>query len=274
MNNNQDNQNINPLTNNLNNPNLSNSRFYNIQNGFVQNQKTPLNVIPQMQPQNLGINNNEGFINNQQVNIMNNSLSQAYTNNSNITNNGFNNNTNGFVADQQDMVSQTQSQKLENNINQATMQQNNVIIPNQDNINNQNNNFFNTGIKNNYNNLQYNNNLNNNDNFNNNINNEITMDSILNNEEINAFQNQNKFITENQTNTTLNDLNIEGDYNGLPKVDYSRDPKVIENIKAEKKKNTITITGEAKVFIIIIAVLLIFTFIMPTIFDFIRDIQY
>ena len=57
MNNNQDNQNINPLTNNLNNPNLSNSRFYNNQNGFVQNQKTPLNVIPQMQPQILFLRN-------------------------------------------------------------------------------------------------------------------------------------------------------------------------------------------------------------------------
>jgi len=190
MNNNQDNLNINPEMNNLNNPNLSNSRFINNQNGFVQNQQTPLNVIPQ-----------------------------------------------------------TQSESFESNINQGFMnQQNNNIIPNQDNINNQNNNL-NTNI---------------NQGFNNNS----------NNDEIPTFQSQNKFITENQTNTALNDLNVEGEYNGLSKVDYSQDPKVVENIQSSKKKNTITITGEAKVFLIIIAVLLIFTFIMPTIFDFIRDIQY
>ena len=109
--------------------------------------------------------------------------------------------------------------------------------------------------------------------FNNTPNNEITRDSILNSDEIRAFQSQNKFITENQANTSLNDLNVEGDYNGLPKVDYRQDPKVIENIQSQNKKNTITITGEAKVFLIIIAVLLLFTFVMPTIFDYINDIQ-
>ena len=72
----------------------------------------------------------------------------------------------------------------------------------------------------------------------------------------------------------LNDLNVEGEYNGMPKVDYSKDPKVVKNIEEEKKKNTITITGEAKVFLVIIAVLLLFTFVMPIIFDLIRNIHY
>ena len=72
----------------------------------------------------------------------------------------------------------------------------------------------------------------------------------------------------------INDLNIDGDYNGIPKIDYSMDPKVVKNIQSEKKKNTITITEEAKVFLIIIVVLLLFTFVMPIIFDFVRDIQY
>ena len=86
-------------------------------------------------------------------------------------------------------------------------------------------------------------------------------------------QHKNKFINNNidTTSTSLNNLNIPGEYNNMPKVDYSQEPKVKENMQ---KKNTITITGEAKVFLIIIAVLLLFTFVMPIIFDFVRDIQY
>lgn len=200
-------------------------------------------------------------------------------NNPNQYNSRFFNNSNGLVQNKQaplNVIPQTQSENLGNNINQGfTDQLNNYIIPNQDNINNQNNNFYNnninTNINNNPNNEQYNNSIS--QEFNNNPNKEITIETILNNEGINVFQEQNKFITENQTNTALNDLNVEGEYNGLPKVDYSQDPKVMENIQSSKKKNTITITGEAKVFLIIIAVLLIFTFVMPTIFDYINDIQ-
>ena len=50
--------------------------------------------------------------------------------------------------------------------------------------------------------------------------------------------------------------------------DYSMEPRVQENLK---KKNTVTITSEGKVFIIIIIVLLLFIFIMPYIFDAIRN---
>ena len=181
MNNNPDNLNINPESNN---------NFFNNQNGFVPNQPETLNVIPQIQPEILESNINQGIINSQNINIDN-------------------------------------------------------------NISSQNNNYFNS-----------------------NIDNEMTRASILNNEGITVFQEQNKFITENQTNTALNDLNVEGEYNGLTKIDYSKDPKVMENIQSQNKKNTITITGEAKVFLIIIAVLLLFTFVMPIIFDFINNIQH
>lgn len=198
-------------------------------------------------------------------------------NNQNQYNSRFFNNQNGFVGNQQpqNIISQSQLENLNNNINQAfTEQPNNNTIPNQD-INNQHNNFFNNNTNTNINN-NHNHNLNNSNDqgFNANINEEMTIETILNNEGINVFQEQNKFITENQTNTALNDLNVEGEYNGLPKVDYSQDPKVMENIQSSKKKNTITITGEAKVFLIIIAVLLLFTFIMPIIFDYVRNIQY
>lgn len=86
---------------------------------------------------------------------------------------------------------------------------------------------------------------------------------------------QNKFINNNveTSNNTLNDLNVNGEYNDLPKVDYSKDPKVAENLN-NIKKNTVTITSEGKVFIIIILVLLLFIFVMPTIFDFLGKLKY
>ena len=86
---------------------------------------------------------------------------------------------------------------------------------------------------------------------------------------------QNKFINNNveTSNNTLNDLNVNGEYNDLPKVDYSRDPKVAENLN-NIKKNTVNITSEGKVFIIIILVLLLFIFVMPTIFDFLGKLKY
>ena len=88
-------------------------------------------------------------------------------------------------------------------------------------------------------------------------------------------QQQNKFINNNidTTTTTLNNLNVNGEYNNLPKVDYTRDPKVMKNIE-QHKKNTITITSEGKIFIIIILVLLLFIFVLPTIFDIIGKIKY
>ncbi len=159
------------------------------------------------------------------------------------------NNSNGFIPSQQELLNvipQTQPETLGSNINQGTVQQQTVNITND--FSNQNNNIIGNNIKK-----------------------QMINESQSIPEEMTAFQTQNKFITENQTNTALNELNVEGEYNGLPKVDYMQDPKVMENIQSQNKKNTITITGEAKVFLIIIAVLLLFTFVMPTIFDFINN---
>lgn len=95
------------------------------------------------------------------------------------------------------------------------------------------------------------------------------------NEEINPMlnQQQNRFINNNidTTSTSLNNLNIESSYSTKPKVDYSQDPKVQENLS---KRNTITITSEGKVFIVIIIVLLLFIIVLPTVFDFFRNIKY
>lgn len=88
--------------------------------------------------------------------------------------------------------------------------------------------------------------------------------------------NQNKFIVtpeENKQNT-LDSMNVNGEYNNMPKVDYSTDPKVRKNIEAINKhgaKNTVKIGSEGKVFLIIIAILLLFTFVMPTIYDAFRN---
>lgn len=206
MNNNHDNLNVNSRMNNLNDQNTYSNNYFNSSNGYIESQRSQLNVIPQSQPENFGNNINQGF-NNQQNNNISNADNSFYNN--------INTNYNGYL----------------NNLNHSINQE-----------------------------------------FNN-INSEKSIEKILADEEITIFQEPNKFITENQNNTALNDLNIDGDYNGLPKVDYSQDPKVMENIQSQNKKNTITITGEAKVFLIIIAVLLLFTFIMPTIFDYINDIQ-
>lgn len=106
-----------------------------------------------------------------------------------------------------------------------------------------------------------------------------TGNSIINNtgDEIKDIlnQEQNRFINNNidTKNTTLNDLNVNGEYNNMTKIDYSQDPQVMKNIN-QAKKNTITITSEGKVFIIIVLVLLLFIFVLPTIFDLIEKIKY
>lgn len=98
---------------------------------------------------------------------------------------------------------------------------------------------------------------------------------MLKQEGINV-QSQSKFINESNFNeTSIDDLNINGDYNNLNRIDYSNDPKVMENLgRVEKKeKMTITITKDLKFIIIIALGLFIFILIMPYIFDFFRDIN-
>lgn len=197
----------------------------------------------------------------------------------NNINNNFFNNQNESIQNQNtqetiNAIPQNEILNFQNNLNPGfettqniTTIQNSISNDlNNNMLNNTNNNIFNSNI-----NTNIDNNINNNQSFNN-----VTKESILDEEQIPTLSEKNRFINnvESNTNTALNDLNVEGEYNGIPKVDYTNDPKVQENILQEKKKNTITITGEAKVFLIIIAVLLLFTFIMPIIFDAIREIQY
>lgn len=97
-------------------------------------------------------------------------------------------------------------------------------------------------------------------------------------DEVNPMMNlnQNKFINANEEikNSTLESMNVNGEYNNMQKVDYSTDPRVRQNLEAINKygaKNTVKIGSEGKVFLIIIAILLAFTFIMPTIYDALRN---
>lgn len=160
------------------------------------------------------------------------------------------------------------SKPIESNQNDNHQFDADFIKPNQnsnnDNIlNNQNQNtFINNPI----------NNLNNNpmNNITNGTNNEFEEENPMLN------LNKNRFITTNEEvkDTSLNSMNVNGEYNNMPKVDYSQEPKVRENIEMINKhgaKNTIKIGSEGKVFLIIIAILLIFTFVMPTIYDAIRN---
>ena len=88
--------------------------------------------------------------------------------------------------------------------------------------------------------------------------------------------NKNKFINNDldEKDASLTSLNIDE----ASKVDYSRDPKVQANLNQyenqQTKKNTISIGSEGIVFLVIIALLLVFIFVLPTIFDFIRANQY
>lgn len=105
-------------------------------------------------------------------------------------------------------------------------------------------------------------------------NNSNTFINDLQAEGINIHQDQNKFLNNNTFNEmTINNLNVDGTYNNISKPDYTNDPKVIENMN-KMKKNTIKITNELKVFILISIILLIFIIVMPYISSFIRNIKY
>ena len=84
--------------------------------------------------------------------------------------------------------------------------------------------------------------------------------------------NKNKFINNDldEKDASFTSLNIDE----ASRVDYSRDPKVQENLNQygnqQAKKNTISIGSEGIVFLVIIALLLVFIFVLPTIFDFIK----
>lgn len=154
------------------------------------------------------------------------------------------------------------------------------VIPNMNHENNNNNvqndihefdNAFINSLSNNQNNNNNNKFINNV--INNNQNNDLPPEDEL--AELNKVIDipKNKFINDNidSTKNTLNDLNIESEHTEGPRVDYSKDPKVMENMQ---KKNTINIGSEGKIFLIIIIVLFLFIFGLPTVFDLIRNIRY
>lgn len=258
---------VNPQLNILNqnlNEQTNNNSLNQVVNTQISNEElsnnNQLNVIPNInnQESNLNpLNNNEQATNiNPQLNILNKNINEQS-----------NNNSINQVAN-----TQTSTEEVSNN-NQL-----NVIlnITNQEsNINTLNNNEQITNI-----NPQLNilNNVNMNDNngmVTNNSNYSKSFDNITitNDDEI-KIESNNRFINDNYdtTSTILNDLNVDGEYNNIPRVDYSMDPKVVKNMEAdEKRKKTVTITQETKVFLIIIAILLVAIFIIPSIYDLIRN---
>ena len=205
--------------------------------GSVNNgvQSSPmLNVIPP-QPSN----NSNQFQNNQ---ISPQNLTPNFPNNNQINNQTLNNNafinqpnfSNQIIPNQTLQTPNNPTVEAPNNINQS-------INPfENNNINNPNQSYVDT----------------------------------LKKEGINIQTDKSKYVNENVFNeTSINDLNIQGNYNNTETNNYRNDPQVIANLNNTQKK-TITITKELKLVIIIALVLFVFIFIMPYIFDFIQNIKY
>lgn len=250
MNNNQDNfvYNQQPSPDNqLNNiSNINNQQPINM-NANLHDTNQQLNIIPQQQNINNFNNINNINIENQKNNQTPNDITNAQSNSENINVINQDNNT---------------IQNISDNIN---------------NLNNEFNNQNNNNVNNIYNNISQsdNNQDNNKFNFNGVFSNQTTsIKDNMSDEDYNLInpEQNSKFIksTFDTTSTTLADLNVDPN---APRIDYSNDKKVQENIvNEEKRKNTIAISQEAKVFLTIIVVLLIFIFVMPYIFDAIKNI--
>ena len=67
-------------------------------------------------------------------------------------------------------------------------------------------------------------------------------------------------------NNLINELNVDGSYNNIEKQDITP----TEN--NPKTKKTVTINKELKTLMIIVAILLVFIFFMPNVFDFFRSL--
>lgn len=82
------------------------------------------------------------------------------------------------------------------------------------------------------------------------------------------------FINNDYNDTSISDLNVEGTYNNLNVApDYTTDPKVMAIIHPDKK-NTVTIGKELKTFLLIAAVLLVFIFVLPNLFELFNKIRF
>ena len=184
------------------------------------------------------------------------------TNNNNMNTNT-NNSVNPFVVNNQapsmGMPGQvTQAPPVANNIQQMPPTNNQIDVNNNEVTNTPNNtqSTINPFVNNQ---------------ANNNIVNE-GYQAMLKQEGINVHGNQSRFINTGYNETAITDLNISEDYNNLNKIDYTKDPKVMENIQQfEGKKNTIPISKELKMIFMIAIGLFVFILIMPYIFDLFRN---
>ena len=80
-------------------------------------------------------------------------------------------------------------------------------------------------------------------------------------------------IENDNQQTYLNELNVNGTYNKLESPQYENNQEKIDN-QNNSKKNTITITKELKTIIIIALILLVFIFVMPNIFDLLNNFRF
>lgn len=200
------------------------------------------------------MNSNQEYNNNQQSQILNNLNSIPLQNNNPEVNNQFNQGMQNNITNQ-GFGMQTQSvpnleemnNVIENNVNQGPVLENSVPFTLGTNVNTT---------------------------YENEIKKEDTTPKRNPFEEATINDENNQFIHSNvnYNETSLYDLNIEGNYNQMIKPDYSTDPKVIENIE-KTKKNTISITKELKTFFLIALVLFAFIIIMPYIFDAFRNVN-
>ena len=90
----------------------------------------------------------------------------------------------------------------------------------------------------------------------------------MNNNQINDDR---LIIPQNNTYISNNQQEVNTDiYANAPKptVDYSQDPKVQENL--QKKNNTITISADGKVLILIAIIILLFIYFLPIIYNYLN----
>ena len=82
------------------------------------------------------------------------------------------------------------------------------------------------------------------------------------------------FINTDYNDTSISDMNVEGSYNNMEVApDYTTDPKVMAIIHPDKK-NTVSIGKELKTFLLIAAVLLVFIFVLPILFELFNKIRF
>ena len=89
------------------------------------------------------------------------------------------------------------------------------------------------------------------------------MDNIDNGNNIGIVQNNN-----------INDLNIDGTYNGMNSMPNYVNSQVVNDNITTKKKKTVTVSKELKTVIIITVILFIFILLMPMLNDLINNIRF